>query len=302
MKTSNSPVSRGLSNLERPRFSPGLLLEDEDLTAGVDYTRNLMRLMFSSLFGCGVICGLKVSAQSICEGRKLRITVVGGLALDCAGNPINVPKPVTIEFDPECKPMPPKLWVTACYIEKCCRRRDISCSPDDDSQPVYTRTIDGYEIKLDPDQPECACSCAEPPEKKKPESGGQCCQDDADASTGADTAAPAGADTAAPDDSHAELHRREEECKCYDDHNKGVCPCGCGCTCVVIGVIDVQTVLAAQPAGSLVEADDSMVRNVRPMLMGYWNCITRPRPADEPGTEPEPAPGPEGDGGRPEIN
>ena len=53
----------GSSTLVRPRFSPGLLLRDDDLKVGVDYTRELSRLMFRSLFGCGVICGLKVEAS-----------------------------------------------------------------------------------------------------------------------------------------------------------------------------------------------------------------------------------------------
>src|SRR6266511_3754463 len=91
---------QGLSTLERPRYSAGLLLEDEDLTASVEYTRNMMRLMFRSLFGCGVICGLDVEAKLICNGRKLSVMIGNGVALDCLGNPIEIPKAQTIEYDP----------------------------------------------------------------------------------------------------------------------------------------------------------------------------------------------------------
>ena len=153
---------QGLSSLQRPRFEPGLLLEDEDLTAGVDYTRDMVRLMFRSLFGCGVICGLKVEGRLICNNSQLEITIGKGLALDCMGDLIQIPKAQTLRYDPECEPLPPKIWVAVCYIEKCCRPRDISCSPDDDSHVVHTRTHGGFEIRLYSQMPECACSCEKP--------------------------------------------------------------------------------------------------------------------------------------------
>jgi hypothetical protein len=51
------PENSMKGSLIRPTYSPGLLLEDDDLTAGVSYTRGLTQLLFRSLFGCGVICG-----------------------------------------------------------------------------------------------------------------------------------------------------------------------------------------------------------------------------------------------------
>src|SRR5262245_28854138 len=132
MKTAKPLVTKdGLSSLQRPRFRPGLLLEDEDLNAGVSYTQDMMRLLFRSLFGCGVICGLGVKAQLTCERRKLAISIASGLALDCAGNPIHVAQLVNVTLDPDCKPMPPELWVSVCYTEKCCRPKDVACSSDE---------------------------------------------------------------------------------------------------------------------------------------------------------------------------
>ena len=81
--------------LEWPRYSPGLILEDSDLTAAVDYTRALNRLLFRSLFGCGVVCGLTVSVGTDCG---LQVTVAPGLALDGCGDPLHLAGPVTLEL------------------------------------------------------------------------------------------------------------------------------------------------------------------------------------------------------------
>src|SRR3954470_3565801 len=78
--------------LERPRYSPGLILQDADLTSAVDYTRELSRLLFRSLFGCGVVCGLRVTVDTDCD---LEVTVAPGLALDGCGDPVQLTSPVT---------------------------------------------------------------------------------------------------------------------------------------------------------------------------------------------------------------
>src|ERR1041385_1269310 len=82
-------VHKGTSTLERARFGPGMLLRHDDLEMLNTYTRDLSRLMFQSFFGCGVVCGLIVSAKSDCG--KLRINVPSGLALGCYGDPVYVP-------------------------------------------------------------------------------------------------------------------------------------------------------------------------------------------------------------------
>jgi hypothetical protein len=152
----------GVSTLERPTYSPGLLLEDEDLTAGVDYGRNLTRLLFRSLLGCGVICGLKLEPTPTCGGRKLAIKVMKGLGLDCDGNPIEVPKDVVIEYDPGCDPFPTHIWVVACHTSQPCRPREAAgCGCDDDGEMVKTRLRDGYRITLHggEEPPADVCMC-----------------------------------------------------------------------------------------------------------------------------------------------
>jgi hypothetical protein len=72
---------KALSTLVRPKFGPGMLLEHGDLELLPAYTRELNRMMFRSLFGCGVVCGLRVDASEHCG--KVRVTVECGLAIDC---------------------------------------------------------------------------------------------------------------------------------------------------------------------------------------------------------------------------
>jgi hypothetical protein len=151
----------GVSTLERPTYSPGLLLEDEDLTAGVEYTRNLSRLLFRSLFGCGVICGLKLEAITDCGGKILVIKVGKGVALDGEGNAIELPKDVMVRYDPGCDPFATHLWVAVCHTTIDCRPRDADCAWDEDGKTVKTRVREGYKVKVftGDTPPEDVCIC-----------------------------------------------------------------------------------------------------------------------------------------------
>src|SRR5690349_3732411 len=101
----------GTSTLVRPKFGPGMLLQHEDLGALNDYTRELSRLMFRSLFGYGVVCGLVVNAE-VDNCNKVSVTVGAGLALDCSGDPVYVPGDQRFVLDDKCYPdLPGTLWV-----------------------------------------------------------------------------------------------------------------------------------------------------------------------------------------------
>lgn len=265
----------GNATLQRPRYSPGLLLEDDDLNSGVNYTRDLTRLLFKSLFGCGVICGLKVTAKPICKGSKLEITVAKGIALDSLGNPLEVPSPLTLEYDPQCKDFPPVIWVTLCYTEKCCRPKDVSCSAEDDSQPKPTRVRAGYEVNLYDVAPECACRCG----KDDPAPVGRERCRDVDAAE----PAPVAAAIAVSDAGQA-----DDPCPCYSSHFKG--ECDCGCSCVLIAKIMPLDVPDKDPAGRAIAPEDreatvdtSVVRRIRPVLNGYLDCRFPPQ---KPGGDP----------------
>src|SRR3954452_1382938 len=113
MITNNQPLARakGPSTLARAKFGPGMLLQHDDLEQLSVYTRDLNRLMFRSLFGCGVVCGLVVvTGKTKCD--DLLVTVGCGLALDCSGDPVYVPSPQSIEIEPACiSNETKKLWV-----------------------------------------------------------------------------------------------------------------------------------------------------------------------------------------------
>ena len=249
MTTKNVLTSaKGQSSLQRPRYSPGLLLEDEDLTAGIDYTRDLVRLALRSLFGCGVVCGLEVTPKLSCGGTQLDVNVGPGLAFDCMGNPIEVTAGKSLSYS-HCD-MPGNLYVVACYVETCCSPRDVSCSADDDGQVVQTRVRGGYEITLQDTLPGCACACGKPP--AKPANGSaDCCNSGSDAAV-----APTPTPTPAPAPVKADLDA------CYKDHKDGVCACACGCSCVLLASFVI--------ADGIATPDETVVpRRIRPVLTGF---------------------------------
>src|SRR5260221_6885642 len=120
----------GSSKLVRAKFGPGMLLQHEDLEQLNSYTRELSRLMFRSFFGCGVVCGLVVTGDEKCG--KLFITVTAGLALDCNGDPIQLPKDRQFAVGDECEDIPGELWVILCGTTKYCSPRTAMCAADDD--------------------------------------------------------------------------------------------------------------------------------------------------------------------------
>ena len=284
MRTAKDYVAQhGLSSLQRPRYSAGLLLEDEDLTAAVDYTREMTRLLFSSFFGCGVICGLDVKAVLTCNRTRVEVSVSKGIALDCRGNPIHIPKGDKAVLDADCDAVPTTLWVTVCYIEKCCRPRDTSCAPDDDGHVVHTRTLDGYEIRLYWKRPTCACSCEPTPEPSDDTEGDDCCPEEQSGTERSRARAEQESSTVVVSPERPKPEDRL--CECYRDHYLGVCDCDCCCNCVVIGKIDVTTTDKKDSTGAYIAVQDttdkqpslvvdrSVVRWIRPMLTGYERCV-----------------------------
>lgn len=157
--------------LERPLYAPGLILEDSDLTAGVDYTRSLSRLLFRSLFGCGVICGLTVKVEEDCG---LKVEVAPGLALDGCGDPIQLPRPLTIVLDKTHDVIPrpdatgqrgdPKIrdfWVSLCGGEKRCAPRTLVCDADEvEGATQHTRARALAEASIAFEWPACICECS----------------------------------------------------------------------------------------------------------------------------------------------
>lgn len=80
----------------RPRFFAGQLLTEEDLELLTSYTVGKNRLHNQHLFGDGVVCGLLVRCHPCPDGR---VVVEPGYALDCCGNDIIVPCPITLDIN-----------------------------------------------------------------------------------------------------------------------------------------------------------------------------------------------------------
>ena len=256
-------LAKGTSNLVRPRFSPGLLLRDDDLTTGLDYTRDLSRLLFRSLFGCGVVCGLEVTAEEKCG--KLIVTVAPGVALNGMGDPVHVPRPTEVSVDPTCGPeIPPKVWVILCRTEKCCAPRSTVCGCDEeDNASVCTREQEGFEVRLVKTVQEgCACLC-KGKVRKDP--------------------SPPPAEPQSTDDNTQTGRGGEHACwcadpcdPCYRKHYDGECACEC-CepNCVVLAVLTNgarRTGYSDKPTsnasgGNSWVANHSVRRFVRPVLM-----------------------------------
>jgi hypothetical protein len=226
------------STLVRAVFEPGMLLQHEDLAQLNAYTRDLSRMLFRSFFGCGVVCGLVVKPGPDPCG-KWQVNVGSGLALDCAGDPIYVPKDQQLPLSKECDdPIAGPLWVVLCGSMKCCGPRTSLCSPDDENpKSVCTRERDCFEIRVVKDEPKCACGWP----KAGMDENNQYEQD------------PTECDCVNP-----HLH-------CYVDHYAGNCKCKdedcqcCGCDCVLLARLENND--------DIWTADHRVRRFIRPVLM-----------------------------------
>jgi hypothetical protein len=228
------------SKLVRARFCAGMLLQHEDLEALNAYTRDLSRLMFRSLFGCGVVCGLVVKPKPP-ECKKVPVTVGAGLAIDCSGDPVYVPQEQCLAFD-ESESIDGPLWVVLCGTTKNCAPRTALCASDDDeATPVCTRERDKFEIAVVTGKkpPNCACGCPSPPD---------------------------GAPLVETDCKCVKPYQPAEVGKnCYDSHYDGTCGgacdegADCGCKCILLARLDKTA------AGWT--ANHQVRRFIRPVLM-----------------------------------
>lgn len=257
---------RGDSSLIRPHFTEGLLLQDDDLTAGVTYTRALSRLMFRTLFGCGVLCGLRVGAPRN-ECGALKIGVDKGVALSCLGDPIEVVKAQTIDIDPCKVDVGDELWIVLRGTEKCCAPRTAICSEDDNTPSVCTRERDGFELCALAGRPACACGCAQlapqdaapPPPPPAPAPSLEVINPGPCGASEPHAEAPPAADTP------CHCNQRTGAGACYEKFYRGDCPSAC-CECEWI----VLAVAKREDDSENWEVDHSVRRFVRPVLMRDW--------------------------------
>src|SRR5215213_3671914 len=112
------------NEFRRLRFFNGMLLADKDFRAEQEYHAGKRRLLNRMLHGSGVVCGLDVSGKK--DSQWIEIT--SGLALDCSGNEIWIPKTQRVDLtsllppkkkprgEPECRPENEKDELKTYYI------------------------------------------------------------------------------------------------------------------------------------------------------------------------------------------
>ena len=266
--------------LERPRYSPGLILEDSDLTSAVDYTRSLSRLLFRNLFGCGVICGLTVKVDRECG---LNVTVSPGLALDGCGDPVQLPGPVTIAYDKRKDEQLSKVgsafWVILCGKEKLCQPRALVCEADDyDGVTQATRIRAQSEVSISFEDPGCACRCPSVPDAQAAPADTPAADAAADAPSGGAATAPNG------DSCHADHYTRVD---CAEDCGCGTA-CDCGC-CVLLAKAEFAVSNEA-PDGAWTVQHKGVRRFVRAALVADPGGPGEKPPAPAPLVVPTPAP------------
>jgi hypothetical protein len=153
------------SDVGYPQFTPGQMLHHSDLAALAEYTRELSRLALRALFGCGVVCGLCVKWRLKCEDR-LEVTVEPGIALDCAGDLVQVPRSTTVvACDDKAVAEAKELWVVLRGSQKACAPRVSACGCDDDGEQLpapFTRLQYFYEVQLLRDRPKGSCGRTPP--------------------------------------------------------------------------------------------------------------------------------------------
>ena len=247
--------SKDNSKLVRTRFEQGMLLQHDDLNQMIEYTQNLSRLMFRSLFGCGVICGLVVETKRECE--KEFVLIQPGVGLDCSGYPVHVPKAQKLVLDEQYS-LDGKgpLWVVLCGTVMRCAARTSACPVgEDEVTTVYARERDGFEIRVVSGNQPTMCVCGGIEDYK-----GEC---------------------------------KDNDCRCVDPNNpcykahydgKCICECGerseCDCKCILLARLDVKTnkeikaeLESLAAAGNQKEqpsswkSQHSVRRFIRPLLM-----------------------------------
>lgn len=107
---------------ERPNYFCGHLLSDVDLTLAENYAREKNKLYHRALDGFGVVCGLRLTCDSRCDGR---IRISNGFAIDCCGNDLIVCEPLTYDVLGELRK---RKWVVEAPKDPC--KKDDE--PDDD--------------------------------------------------------------------------------------------------------------------------------------------------------------------------
>lgn len=129
--------------LERPRYFNGKLLTAEDLEAEQTYGREKMRRLNRLLHGCGVVCGLVVTAAATVKA-PWRIRIGTGVALSPAGDEVTLAMPVCLDLAAHRPGRGKRIFIAVRYGESLLRGADERFrSPNHD-----VRTGDGDDAEI----------------------------------------------------------------------------------------------------------------------------------------------------------
>jgi hypothetical protein len=159
----NLPQVTRPTSLERVRFRDGMIVHADDLDRAIRYPLDLFRLLIRAYFGCGVVCGLEVEPRGS-AGDPFSVVVKPGVAVDCAGYPIELCREAVIDVLPgpsSCqKPECVCIMIRRLPIEES-PRRPCGCgdqaAPDDPCSGV--RVQEQVQIKVFPCNAPPACVC-----------------------------------------------------------------------------------------------------------------------------------------------
>ena len=190
----SEPCGCGLISVERNRYFTGKPMAARDFTDEQEYFLSRNRLHNRLLHGWGVVCGLQVGYHPRRECRDRWIVVTGGIALDCCGRELILPRRITQRIDlPDPKdwePPPDGLLVYLEYAEEL-----TECGPvlyhEPGCGPARTepgRVREAARVRVEPFDPDDA-GCWKTPgggrvpfrddcDEELPGSGGSCLEPD----------------------------------------------------------------------------------------------------------------------------
>jgi hypothetical protein len=90
------------SRTESVKYSDGMIVTADDLQASQRYPSDLLATVLHAYFGSGILCGLGLRRKD--DGSKDPTWVVcvdRGVAIDCAGHPIELCGPIELDLSPD---------------------------------------------------------------------------------------------------------------------------------------------------------------------------------------------------------
>jgi hypothetical protein len=113
--TTDLPTIQRPTGIESVKFSDGMIVTADDLDAAQRYPASLLHTVLRSHFGCGVLCGLELEVRDA-PGKRPNwvVRVDQGVAIDCAGYPLELCAPIEINLAPDecdCEPPPPQVCI-----------------------------------------------------------------------------------------------------------------------------------------------------------------------------------------------